>query len=136
MSCIEWSKSKNHLGYGVTYRDGKQYKAHRIAYCEHHGVSVDSIVGKVVRHTCDNRSCVNPEHLIIGTQQDNMKDAVERGRMSSGVDHHMVSLTSSQIQLIRDEYIYRSKECGSAALAAKYGVHKSTIQRIVRGLTH
>lgn len=136
MDCIEWSKAKNHLGYGVLCRDGKQYKAHRVAYCDYHNIGISSIAGKVVRHTCDNRSCVNPKHLLLGTQTDNMQDAVERGRMSRGTAHHMVELTEDQIDSIRTEYVYRSKVSGSVALARKYGVHKSTIQRIVRGITH
>lgn len=60
-----------------------QHKAHRVAYMLHHGVRLDVGTGSkgvVVRHKCDVKNCVNPDHLELGTQQDNINDKLERGR--------------------------------------------------------
>ncbi|MGV0949378.1 MAG: HNH endonuclease signature motif containing protein [Azonexus sp.] len=63
-------------GYGQRKIKGKHHLAHRLAYEEAHGPIP---TGMVVRHTCDVKACVNPEHLIIGSYSDNALDAVERG---------------------------------------------------------
>ena len=72
-------------GYGYTKRawGGKPkrtVKLHRAVYCDYHGLSLDYIEGMVVRHICDNPRCINPLHLMLGTQQDNIDDMMERGR--------------------------------------------------------
>lgn len=67
-------------GYGVAWFAGKYIGAHRLAYCQHHGLIPADIAGQVVRHRCDNRACVNPHHLELGTHADNMQDMVDRGR--------------------------------------------------------
>lgn len=79
-TCIEGVGATNAYGYHIaTIRVGaRRYGvlAHRFA--------VDVPQGMVVRHTCDNPGCVNPEHLRIGTQADNLRDASERGRVRNG----------------------------------------------------
>lgn len=79
--CWEWTASINHSKYGLFWLDGKYHKAHRIAYELWNGVIPD---GLLVRHKCDNRKCVNPQHLETGTHQDNSNDAVERNRQAKG----------------------------------------------------
>lgn len=88
-ACWEWTRKrlkKNGVRtYGVTYQgrrpNGKQIAvlAHRVAYQLTHGVV---LVGGVVRHSCDNPPCCNPNHLAFGTQKDNMQDAKQKGRLS------------------------------------------------------
>ena len=72
--CIEWTGARSSNGYG---RHGKRY-AHRMAWEQAHGPIPD---GLVVRHSCDNPPCVNVEHLLLGTQADNVEDARARRRM-------------------------------------------------------
>lgn len=98
------------------------YNAHRYIYEECFGV-IDS--GSIfVRHKCDNPACINPEHLELGTNLDNIQDMVNRGRNASGESHGMVKLTEVQVITIRDSSLSWSK------LAGIYGVSKTQIGRI------
>lgn len=79
--CHEFEGARNNAGYGVLPREiGGSRLAHRAALAEHLGRPVEG----VVRHICDNPPCINPDHLIEGTQKDNINDAVERGRVKGG----------------------------------------------------
>ncbi len=66
--CWEWISTKNAQGYGTFKMDGRTHRAHRLMA----GVGLNE--KNVVRHVCDNPSCVNPIHLLIGTQRDNVLD--------------------------------------------------------------
>lgn len=95
---------------------------------------------EVVRHTCDNPRCVNPEHLIGGTQKDNVQDTINRGRRVYGCDPRRgfsrgygVKLTDEAVVFMRKHFISRHKEFGVTALAAKYGVSIAQVSRIVHG---
>ncbi len=80
MNCILFTGCLNNRGYGQVRRKGKTYLAHRVAYAEHNDVPLDQMRGLVIRHKCDTPKCVNPYHLVIGTQKENIGDAIERGR--------------------------------------------------------
>lgn len=67
-------------GYGQKKYKGKLHYAHRIAYCEHNGVTMQDIAGKVVMHSCDVRHCTEPTHLSLGDQAHNLKDMCLRQR--------------------------------------------------------
>lgn len=129
--CWEYSGSKNQNGYGVlTYRNVPN-TTHRIAY--------DLCVGDIpkgahVLHTCDNRACCNPEHLFLGTQQDNMDDMRSKGREPKpvGVANGRAKLKDSDIPEIRQK-IALGLRCSD--LAMEYKVGWSTINRIKQG-TH
>jgi hypothetical protein len=75
--CWLWLGSVGKLGYGLVKRKGKSFSTHRVAY----ELFVGKIpAGKWVLHSCDVRSCVNPNHLFLGDNQANVTDAVKKGR--------------------------------------------------------
>jgi len=83
--CWNWTGAQNGAGYGVFGRWTSPVKlvlVHRYAWELEHGHAPPE--GMVVRHRCDNPSCVQPEHLLIGTQKDNVQDCLERGRFLAG----------------------------------------------------
>ena len=137
MDCKPWTGTVSNLGYGIVWVSrGVQYLAHRVAYCKAHGIELESIKGKVIRHTCDNPICVNPDHLIIGTQLDNIRDRVERGRSCKGSKHTNSKLTDEDVAYIRANYVKGCKSFGGAVLARKYKVHKACIYRVVASKTY
>jgi hypothetical protein len=84
--------------------------------------------GMVIRHKCDNRKCINPDHFEIGTQRQNMQDMVERGRSLTGEKHPLVKLTEAQVIEIWERALK-----GECHLAKEYGVSYSTISKIRKG---
>ena len=129
--CINWSKSLAHDGYGLTKRNNKTYRAHRLAYCEFNNLNYSDIKGKVVRHKCDNPSCVNPLHLELGSHQDNMDDRAVRNRTAKGEANGRAKLSEVDIKTIRNRYIRGSKEHGLLAIAKDFGVTKPTVSYII-----
>lgn len=113
-------------GYGRLDVAGVDVRAHRLSYELFKGPIPD---GLMVRHQCDNPPCVNPDHLVLGTQTDNMGDAVERLRMPRGSKHHNAKLTEAEVALIRND-----KRSGRA-LARILGVSEQTISGIRNGHT-
>jgi hypothetical protein len=119
--------------YGRIWVDGRSVAVHRWSYEHHHGPIP---AGMVVRHACDNPPCVNPAHLLIGTQRDNAADAIERGRAKfpvslPGERNHAAKLTDAQVAEIARRYAARGAT--QAELAVEFGVAQSTIGRYVRG---
>lgn len=131
--CWYWTASLS-LGYGQFSLHGFPYGAHVVSY-NHFNGQIQK--GLMVRHTCDNRDCVNPAHLISGTHQDNMDDMVERKRQAHnsfpGESHPMVKLTDEQVAEIRRLYVPYSKDFNGKMLAARFGVTQTQISKIVTG---
>lgn len=86
--CWNFNGCKTKDGYGRVKRGGVNYMAHRYALSVHLGRPIGE--GLVVMHSCDNPSCVNPEHLSEGTQADNIRDCIEKGRGNRSGSNHSV----------------------------------------------
>lgn len=132
--CWLWTASTFGRGYGAARMGGKQRYAHRMAYEAANGpIPADQ---PVVRHKCDVKACVNPAHLELGTQADNMRDMVERGRHraapSKGEAHGCAKLTEADVRSIRALYVRGCREFGAYALARRFGVSQATISKIAR----
>lgn len=91
--CIPWEGAKNKAGYGVTWFKNKWAYAHRVV--------MNALSGEVVRHKCDNPSCVNPGHLILGTAKENSVDMVSKQRQAWGEKAARAKLTAEQVKAIR-----------------------------------
>ena len=130
-NCIEWKGAKNWFGYGMTYKGGKPTRVHRKVCAEKYGKTLDEISGLVVRHLCNNPSCVNPDHLALGTAADNVKDRVLSGRSDRGESRHSSKLTEGDVKYIRKTF---SGERGEmTALSKKFGVSVTTISYVLSG---
>lgn len=118
-------------GYAKMSINYKKVYLHRYVYCRHHGIDLSSIEGMVVRHKCDNPRCVNPDHLELGTNKDNVDDRVSRGRSHKpiGVMHPGCKLTEEQVLAIREEYNIPGTRYKH--LAEKYGVSEKQIGNII-----
>lgn len=100
--CILTKYYRDKDGYGVVKFGGKSILTHRLAFVEANGLSLSDIDGKVIRHKCDNPSCVNPEHLEPGTNADNQRDKVERNRQAKGSRNGRAKLTDDDVRCIRE----------------------------------
>lgn len=135
-NCIPHNGALFPSGYGARWFEGATRRAHRVAYCIAHKVPWASIKGQLVRHKCDNRRCINPAHLELGSHADNMRDMRERNRAASGARNARTKLTPEDVEWIRANYVWRSQVLGTVALARQFNVTNSTIQRVVRGIYH
>lgn len=130
--CIPTHYKLDGYGYGRIKYLGRSVKHHRFVYCQANGLFLDDIEGLIVRHKCDNRSCVNPAHLILGTHMDNMIDMSERGRRPSraGEGNGRARLTKEQVHEIRSSYTGKRGEI--AAFGRAYEVSPCTILKVIR----
>jgi len=118
--CFNWTKSLNRGGYGRIQINGKTERVHRVSYEIYKGKIP---VGMCVLHRCDNRKCCNPEHLSVGTNQQNVNDKMTKGRWAGGA-----KLTLEKVKEIREKYIETST---CKQLALEYGVSYDTIWNII-----
>ncbi len=133
-TCWLWIGSKNTQGYGGFHpgRGEKWHRAHRYSWKLHRGPIPEKMC---VLHTCDNPSCVNPDHLWLGTYLDNSNDKLAKGRQTRGEDNGPTKLTSEQVIRIRRDYVCGSRVTGAKPFARLYGVDNKTIRQIIKGST-
>ncbi len=136
--CWLWFGYKNPDGYGLLRvtsgpigSRGKNVGAHRISWQMHRGPVPE---GSVVCHKCDTPSCVNPNHLFVGTTADNVADRVAKGRTADfrGEKNNAARLTSEKVQMVR---AYLRAGGTQRYVAAVFGVSAGSVQKIAEGET-
>lgn len=131
-TCHYWSGSVDRSGYGYFKINGKTIKAHRASYLLHK----DEIPqGFFVCHSCDNPTCVNPDHLWVGTARDNNMDMTKKGRQrhpGHGKDYYGPKNPNAKLSEEDLDFIVKNYKRGKAEeLSKKFNVHKVTILRAV-----
>lgn len=118
--CWNWGKSRQSRGYGQIWdrRRQKPELAHRLAYMEHHGVT-EIPKGLVVHHRCDNRGCVNPEHLALIPNRENLRLSPKS------------KLTADKVVAIRR---LAAEGVTHRVIAQEFGIHKGTVSWVTRRL--
>ena len=157
--CWLWTASKSKKGYGALRVKGKNKIASRLSWEIHNGPIPE---GLQVLHDCDNSKCVNPNHLFLGTNEDNHKDKLRKGRqakgersgprlhpermrrgdnhpcrqhperMAHGENHVCAKLTDNEVKDIRRRCVNGEYQ---DKVAADYGLNQSTVSNIVRRKT-
>lgn len=130
--CWEWTACRNRKGYGLINILGSSQLAHRVSF----SLLVGEIPGsRLVCHTCDNPSCVNPCHLFLGTHKSNMDDKMAKGRHKCprGSRHSSAKLTESKVLHIRREY--SGGGVSMASLAKKFQVSAAAVEFIIQRRT-
>jgi hypothetical protein len=126
--CWEWIGTKNGHGYGIFLMPGERpVRAHRFMYEREVGPIRDD---QVVMHSCDNPACVNPQHLSIGTRDDNNRDMRTKRRHRFGDSHHWTKLTTSQVLEVKALLASGQTQ---RSIARRFGVDASTISNIKTG---
>ena len=128
--CWLWTSYRNKMGYGKFTIGRKIYYSHRISWEIENG---DIPRRTSVCHHCDNTSCVNPNHLFIGTQSDNLKDSSMKGRTSRGQHRPLSKITDEVASKIRSEHAFGALQIH---LCDKYHLSKTTIHNLVNRKTY
>jgi len=125
--CMEWQGAiTSTTGYGKVKLGDRRIDTHRASWILTNGEIPD---GLFICHKCDNRPCINPAHLFLGTRSDNMRDAYDKGRlnMKALVDAHPVKLTDDDVREI-DRRLQDGED--SFVIAADFGVARQTVSKI------
>ena len=143
-TCWNWTGSLGTRGYGALLVDGATLLAHRYSYTLHVGPIPE---GMIVRHSCDNPRCVNPDHLLLGIQMDNHADKIERGRFVSGWIKHRESMLrnlqcrervngifpatgdSTRSEIVR---MFTTEGLAQAAIGRQVGVSQNMVSKVIR----
>lgn len=137
--CWNWLAGRVSGGYGrfhFNFNGKTRHSAHRLSYAMHNAVDMQDLF---VCHRCDNPSCVNPDHLFLGTCLDNVRDMIAKGRkrfgkpadykhLPRGSRHGSAKLSEQQVLEIRRVY---PKEGSTSELGERFGVSPAMIQLII-----
>lgn len=130
--CEVWTGAVNNRGYGVISIDGKLHLTHRVSYAiAHRPIPADV---KILHH-CDNPPCARRSHLFEGSQLDNVRDSIAKGRfaphgLGAGSAHPSAKLTEDVVREIRERYA--NGGITQTALGAEYGVVQTIISAIIK----
>lgn len=113
-------------GYARVKHCGRKFLAHRLAYTLAKGEIPN---GLLVCHSCDQRSCCNPEHLFVGSPLDNVADAVSKRRHAAGERCNHNKVTAEEVKLIRQTW---SAAEGAGPLARRFGISREQVYNIVQ----
>ena len=134
--CWIWLGARNSEGYGTLIYEGRPERAHRLAWILVCGAipAAPGHHGMCVLHRCDTPWCVNPAHLFLGTNRDNVLDRERKGRGPNrrGEANGRAKLTAELVDAIRRRHDPQTMP--SRRLAAEYGVSQTTVLDIVRGV--
>ncbi len=127
-SCWLWTGWTAKAGYGFIKDDGRDRPAHVVSFEMAKGTVPR---GLKVLHRCDTPSCVNPEHLFLGTSTDNSRDMTSKGRQAFGEKQGNAKLTREDVKSIRRRYL--AGGIRQNILASEYGVSRTTIYDVTKG---
>lgn len=129
--CWEYNGVTTEKGYGRISHNGKKFRVHRLSFFTFVGDVPDGIM---VCHTCDNRLCVNPHHLWLGSAGDNVSDMMSKGRFvsydKSGERNPSAKLTREQAMEVRRRALAGEHQ---GLIASAYGVSSKLVSEIKRG---
>ena len=127
--CLEWIYGRACFGYGIVQSEGRSQVAHRVSYKKYVGK-----IGKglFVLHRCDNPPCINPKHLFLGTNMDNMQDKMRKGRLRVlfGENHPMAKVKNVDIIKMRKDYA--NAKFTLEELARIYKLSPLTVRDIIK----
>jgi len=123
--CWNWTGGRNATGYGCVYVGNRPRFAHRVSFELSYG---EIPKGMCVCHRCDNRRCVNPSHLFLGTKGDNTRDMIAKGRQARGSTHGFSKLTDSGVAALRE-----ANDSDVPCLARELGITEKYAREIRAG---
>ena len=129
--CIEWTGSFGGSGYGNAIgKNGRTTTAHRLAWAKVHG---DIPPGMHICHKCDNRKCVNPDHLFLGTPKENIGDCWSKGRHPRfhGEANNSAKLNQADVRTVK--ILYFAERRSQREIAEHYGISQTQVSRICLG---
>ncbi|NML34890.1 HNH endonuclease signature motif containing protein [Paraburkholderia antibiotica] len=132
--CLEFTGHICKAGYGLVWHEGKNRLAHRVSFELHNAPIMEK---QDVMHSCDNRKCINPAHLSLGSRLDNIRDMISKGRARRAVGNKPANTkaTPEIVAKIRSRFKPYSRTDGSLALAREFGLAQGTVWAIVAGRT-
>lgn len=130
LDCWEWIAAGRGLGYGCLKIAGRVYDSHRLSWLIHFG---DIPTGQYVCHKCDNRRCVRPDHLFLGTPQNNFDDMRSKGRERRAVGErcHAAKITADIVTQIRT--LALDPSLSYTDIGNLFGIERTTAAQIARG---
>lgn len=127
--CWTWGAYRNTKGYGVVCISANGYRAYALAHRFSWAIANSDVPsdGMFICHHCDNPPCVNPAHLFLGTNDDNVLDCVKKGRIAIGEKNSRAILNESDVRDIR----HMAKTMSGVSIAAHYGVSTGAVYNII-----